>query len=128
MKKRIAIIDDDPDFRSAVRMILESAGYACVEAASAEEGYILVETSAPDLVLLDVMMEDISSGFRFAKRLHEDGGKKKKIPILIISNVQKLTSLNFQSEKPGRRIPFDGFLDKPVKPDELVMHVERLTA
>ena len=127
MQKRIAIIDDDPDFRQAMRIILETAGYLCIEAVSAEKGFEAIEAFDVDLIILDVMMEDISAGFRFAKRLNEyEKHNAKHTPVLMVSSIQHLTNLPFESRKHTQWMPADDFLDKPVKPEELLQHVEHL--
>jgi DNA-binding response OmpR family regulator len=128
MNKKILMIDDDSDFRTAVRSILENAGYACVEADSARHGLKLAGEEDPDLILLDVMMEDISSGFRFVKErlLTEDTNAEAHIPILMLTSIQKLTSLNFRDRIMELLSPSDGFLDKPVDPGMLLERVDEM--
>ena len=125
-KRKILIVDDDADFRSAVRVILESAGYGCAEADSAENGMKAVHRVQPDLIMLDVMMEDISSGFRFAKeRLRkEDENTEAHIPILFVSSIQILVNKNIM-ERMTSVFNFGGdLLNKPVKPNVLLKKVE----
>ncbi|PIV99150.1 MAG: DNA-binding response regulator, partial [Deltaproteobacteria bacterium CG17_big_fil_post_rev_8_21_14_2_50_51_6] len=61
--KTILIIDDDEDFASALRKILATAGYHILTAGDAKEGMNVLETTHPDLILLDVMMEQYDDGF-----------------------------------------------------------------
>ena len=128
MTRTIAIIDDDPDFRSAVRIVLETASYACVEASTMREGLDLVARVAPDLIVLDVMMEDISSGFRFAKQLREQEAfaADGHTPILVVTSVQNLTRLHFEDRKGTHLLPVDTFLNKPVQPEVLLKQVNDL--
>ncbi|MFC1501927.1 PleD family two-component system response regulator [bacterium] len=125
MPKLILIIDDDPDFRSAVRMILEKEGFDCIEASSAYEGLRLSSEENPDLILLDVMMEDISSGFRFVKeRRHlEDENAEAHIPVLIITSIEKIIDLDFKDRVKDILLSIDDFIDKPVTPKKLIAKI-----
>jgi two-component system, OmpR family, KDP operon response regulator KdpE len=59
-KGEILIIDDEPQIRKLLRIVLESNGYKVVEAATGNEGIILAANHAPELVLLDIGLPDIS--------------------------------------------------------------------
>ena len=116
MKRSVLLIDDDFDFRNALKQILTKAGYDCSEAESARAGLHSVEVKKPDIILLDVMMEDISSGFRFLKerQIAENQNGAVHVPILIVTSIQKLTSLNFKDRIQGLLHKNDGFISKPV--------------
>jgi len=124
MTKKILMIDDDPDFLLAMKTILEKANYECLEAHSANQGLQLVCDVNPDLIILDVMMEDISSGFRFAKELKKN--ERKRVPILMVTSVQKRTNLHFQKRVGTPLLPVDAFLEKPVDPKTLLEQVEAM--
>ena len=127
---KILTIDDDPDIRAALVAILESADYECYEAATMRAGLIMIPEVRPDLILLDVMMEDISAGFRLARELRDaeqqQGGKR--VPILMVSGVEKVTTLKFRDRVGTDTLPVDGFLDKPVEPAVLLRKVKELLA
>ena len=55
-KARILIIDDDELMRDTVRDMLEEAGYKVVEATDGDQGIILFEADAADLVITDILM------------------------------------------------------------------------
>ena len=128
MTKKILLVDDDPDFRSAVRLILEKAGYDCVEAESSTEGLKLASSENPDLILLDVMMEDISSGFRFIKALREieDRNAESMKPILLMTSIQKRLNLRFHKRLNSYYPSLGEFIDKPVKKDVLLNRVKEI--
>lgn len=128
MSKKILLVDDDPDFRSAVRTILNKADYECIEASSANAGLISVMEESPDLILLDIMMEDISSGFRFLKerREIESQNKEDHIPILIMTSIQRMTDLDFEERIHGMIQPADDFVNKPVSSEQLIEIVENM--
>jgi DNA-binding response OmpR family regulator len=54
--KTIMVVDDEPDIRSSVKIILEKNGYAVVEASSADDALKKLVKVKPDLILLDIMM------------------------------------------------------------------------
>ena len=128
MLKKILMIDDDPDFRAAIKAILTKANYECVQAESMRKGIEIVSDVKPDLIILDVMMEDISAGFRFLKILRdrEMENKNGHIPILMVTNIQKITDLDFREQIGKPLLPIDGFLDKPVEPNELLKDINAL--
>ena len=55
-KKKILLVDDDPDFVEAVKVIVESGGYDVRVAYDGKEGLAAVAEDKPDLIVLDVMM------------------------------------------------------------------------
>ena len=128
MSRKVLIVDDDPDFRSAVKAILKKAGYVCCEASSAHQGLRSALEEKPDIILLDVMMEDISSGFRFVneRKMTEDRNKEPHIPILIMTSIQMLTSLDFKKRIDDILYEEDHFMDKPVTSDKLLGKIEEM--
>jgi DNA-binding response OmpR family regulator len=80
----ILYVDDDPDYRDAVRAILEANGYAMLEADSAEEGLAVFLERRPDLVLVDLMMEEIDAGTALVRDIRAAGGS---VPIYMMSSV-----------------------------------------
>ena len=83
-KHVILCIDDDPDILSYLRIVLEGEGYIYNEAASAEEGLRLYKDVQPDLVIVDLMMEEVDAGTNFVKELKVLGAE---VPIFLLSSV-----------------------------------------
>ena len=75
---KIAIIDDDPDILDASSLVLTFKGYEVVTATNPDDGYRIVKESSPDLIILDVMMNEPDDGFFWLK----NSGKKKFYPLL----------------------------------------------
>lgn len=115
---KIAIIDDDPDIVEATTILLESKGYTVVSAGNVSEAKILVDTEHPDLIILDVMMEEPDDGFYLANKLRKIG---VTTPIIMLTSVAKATGLEFIS---GGTIPVDEFLEKPVPPAVLLEKIQ----
>ncbi len=89
-KPVIMYVDDDPDYREVVRTLLENNGYEVTEAASGEEGIELFKKKRPDLVIVDLMMEEVDSGTSFVKELRLLGNTA---PIFMLSSVGENLSL-----------------------------------
>lgn len=131
-KKRIVIIDDDPDFVTATKTILENKAYECTCAYSAKEGLEKIEEVKPDLIILDVMMEHLTAGFGVVNKLRTPDRNSRyfdysKIPILIISNIQKVMEIDFGQLAGTQLLPVDDFLEKPVSAKTLISKVNTLT-
>jgi DNA-binding response OmpR family regulator len=127
--KRILLIDDDPDLRLALRLPLESAGYAISEADSLSAGKIAVREVSPDLIILDVMMDTTTAGFQFALELHSadpqsELSKYRNIPIIMLTAIHTTTPLRFAPDEDY--LPVQTFLEKPVEPDVLLAKVREL--
>ena len=128
-KTKILIIDDDPDFRDAVTPILESALYDVVNASNPEEGKKKIFSEKPDLILLDIMMDSLFDGFSLCHAIKTSKEYKEfnDIPIIFVSAVKEVTGSRFQfkGQEQGMVGP-DDYLDKPVKPDDLLSRIEKL--
>ena len=74
MALRIVLIDDDDDARELLSMLLGSDGHAIVEAATGAEGLAAVREHAPDLVLVDLDIPDVS-GLDVARDLRAEGSR-----------------------------------------------------
>lgn len=129
----ILIVDDDPDTVESMRLILESRSYRVVTASNAEEGLARVETDAPNLILLDVMMPEGTEGLHFVWKLRgRTDSRRRDIPVLIISAIHQTTELMLYPELgdetygPGEFLPVQGFIDKPVQPNQLLEKVSAL--
>jgi CheY-like chemotaxis protein len=112
-KHVIMCVDDDPDFRESLRIMLESNSYIVEEAASAEEALRRIGSVKPDLILLDLMMEEIDSGTNFVKELKLRGDKP---PIFMLSSAgDAFSGITSYSE-----LGLDGMLQKPIQPSKLL--------
>ena len=112
-KPVILYVDDDQDFLDGMRVILESNGYAMLEALSAEEGLRVFKKERPDLVLVDLMMEEIDAGTSFIKELKLLGSD---LPIVMISSAGDNLSLTADYTELG----LAGLFQKPVDPQTLL--------
>jgi len=111
----VLIVDDDPDIRLILRSTLDKEGYKVFEAGDAGTARECIEENSPDLILLDVMMEEVDTGFAFAEEL------AGKIPVIIISSIADSSVKVFDADK----LPIRDILQKPVKPEVLTEKVRR---
>jgi CheY-like chemotaxis protein len=110
--KTILLIDDDADIHEAVKMILEPAGYQVECALTGPAGLEAARRRAPNLILLDIMLDSPSEGFHLAYELKKDD-VLKAVPIVIISSIGKTMGMDYAKELGSDYVPVDQFLDKP---------------
>ncbi len=123
-RKKIVLVDDDIDFIEAHRSLLERSGFDVVVASyTADACREKVCHEKPDLIILDVMMESLTTGFDLARELHNNIATKN-IPILPVKAITG--KLQFQWE-PKRLddtwLPAHAVLEKPVSPERLLAEV-----
>jgi DNA-binding response OmpR family regulator len=118
---RILVVDDDPDITFAVSLFLKKEGHNVQTAASRSEGMKSIETFKPDLLVLDVMMEQPDDGIAMAQELRRNG---QKLPILMLTSVGKVTGMTY--DRDNDLVPVDAFFEKPIKPEDLLKKVAEL--
>jgi DNA-binding response OmpR family regulator len=116
----IIIIDDDPDIVDAIQLVLTSKGFQVITASNPEEGFKLVKEKSPDLIILDVMMQEQDDGFFLAHKFRKE---KIDTPILMLTSVSKTVGLDYHANE---MIPVNEFIEKPISPDLLIQTVEKL--
>jgi DNA-binding response OmpR family regulator len=114
----ILCVDDDQDTLDMLRIALESGGYKVAEALTAEEGLKVFKAESPDLVIVDLMMEEIDAGTRFTERLKALGSN---IPIFMLSSVGD--SLDSQANYAD--LGLAGIFQKPIEPNTLLTTVKK---
>lgn len=121
-KKRILIIEDEPDFVTFLSALLNDNGYETLTAVDGEEGFRLAMEEKPDLITLDMTMPK-QSGVRTFRDLKDDP-ELKEIPVVIITAIGD-DMKSFLDQR--RQIPEpEGFMTKPVDQAELIEMINRL--
>ncbi|HUK14608.1 MAG TPA: response regulator [Thermoanaerobaculaceae bacterium] len=125
--KKILVVDDDVDLLEQTDLILRSDGYDVVTAVGQEEAEEKLLSVHPDLCVVDLMMENMDSGFVLShtiKRLYPEA------PVIMLTAVRSSTGVDFaaRSRQADAWMPADAFLDKPVRPEQLKAEVKRLLA
>ena len=112
-KHVILCIDDDDDILYALRMVLEKNGYVMQEARSAEAGLKVYKEVKPDLLIVDLMMEEVDAGTSFVKELKALGNTA---PIYMLSSVGDNLNLSADYSALG----LDGVFQKPIDNNTLL--------
>jgi CheY-like chemotaxis protein len=125
--KKILVVDDDIDLLEQVATILTGDGYEVRQAQGQAEAEEILTGFIPDLAVLDLMMENMDSGFVLC---HDIKKLYPGTPVIILTAVQAATGLDFKarSEEAGSWVKADVLLDKPVRPEQLKAEVRRLLA
>ncbi len=123
---RILIIDDDNDFIEATKILLESRNYEVISADNTKEGLQLLENGKPDLLILDVMMENKAAGFIVSRQVRKNP-KFQKLPILMLTGMREQTGFFFPGEpKSDKFLPVNEFLEKPFSTEILLEKIDKL--
>ena len=119
---RILVVDDDPDAREFIRTVLGDDGATIIEAQDGLEALAIARKDKPDLVTLDINMPG-KGGAQVYEEMREDPGLQS-VPVCIVSGQPELRKLIYQRVVP----PPDGYLDKPINEDALLLIVKKLLA
>lgn len=116
--KCILHIEDNPSNRKAVQHILRMRDYDLVEAVNGQEGLDTLETTSPDLILLDMQLPKVS-GYNVAKKVKADD-RHKHIPIIAVTSYA-LSGDEDRAFEAG----CDDYVSKPYKPRILLEHLDK---
>ena len=117
------VVDDDVDIVEAIQLVLDREGYETAPAYNRQEGMQQVADFKPDLIILDVMMDEPDDGIAMAQELRREGFKKA---ILMLTNVVRVTGMKYGPD--DELVPVDEFHEKPIDPATLVSKVAELLA
>jgi CheY-like chemotaxis protein len=123
--KKILLVDDDADFTEMNRAVLENHGYTVFAAYNGEEGVKMTREVRPDLIVMDVMMGKLTDGF-FATYDIRKNPEIKDTPIIMVSAVNETVPYRFEPD--AQYLPVNRFVDKPIKPEQLLKLVEEMLA
>ncbi len=112
-KPLVLCVDDDPDVLIYLRTVLEAEGYEFAGAESAEQGLLAYERRNPDLIVLDLMMEEVDAGTGFARELRLRGNEA---PIFMLSSVGDNLSMTTDYVALG----LSGVFQKPLDRERLL--------
>lgn len=113
VKRTVLYVEDDPDYREAIRTILEAGGFDVIEAESAEEGFQLFQEHRPDIALVDMMMEEVDAGVNLVRELRAAG---EDVEVFLLTSLGDALSMT----KDWGELSLAGVLQKPVKAETLL--------
>ncbi|MBE7473871.1 MAG: DNA-binding response regulator [Anaerolineae bacterium] len=115
-KKRILVVDDEPNIREVVELYLRRDGYEVEVVGDGAAALAAVERKRPDLIVLDLMLP-ILGGIQVTRALRQ--GDERDIPIIM------LTAKGEEADRiAGLELGADDYLTKPFSPKELVARVK----
>ena len=125
-KKRVLVVDDDPDLVEAVSMRLESEQYQVDKAYDGVEAWNKIKEERPDLIILDVMMPE-KNGYRVCDEIKKDP-KYKDITVVLLTAVGEAVSSTQYTHMDGKTALADEFIPKPIDMDDLMGIVKDYTS
>ncbi|RJQ68925.1 MAG: response regulator [Desulfobacteraceae bacterium] len=124
VKKRILVVDDEPDHCALVKRILEKAGFEVDVAYDGSECLLKVHANPPDAIVLDVVMPE-TDGHTVCKLLKQDQ-KFCRIPIMLLTaETSPVTSTRFTRDR-AMYSDADDYLPKPASADEITRSLHSL--
>ena len=127
-KKLVLVVDDEPDIVTYLTTLLQDNGYATVSAANGVEASARVKEQRPDLITLDMSMPE-KSGVKVYRELKESSDMNT-IPVLVVTGITGYGGKSEEFKKflgTRRQVPPpDGFIPKPIEPEELLTRVKEL--
>ncbi|HZK48096.1 MAG TPA: response regulator [Thermoleophilia bacterium] len=116
---RIVVADDDPDILNIVAMSLEAMGHEVHRATNGREAVALTKATAPDLVVMDLMMPEMN-GYEATEALKADA-ETASVPVLALT-----AKAMRGDEERGRQAGVDAYVTKPFRISQVVEVVDRL--
>ena len=123
----ILLVDDDVDFVEITKTILQAAGYQVAACYDVPEAMRKLAEAPADLIITDLMMANLDSGFSFAAQVKQDP-RLKAIPVIIATSVASQCGFDFHPHDPAELADMnvDAYFDKPVPAKELLAKIEQL--
>ncbi|MGA2914545.1 MAG: response regulator [Sedimentisphaerales bacterium] len=118
-KKRILIVDDEPDVLMLTSLRLEKHGYEILTAANGRDAFESIRNEKPDLVLLDLIIP-ITYGTEICRRVKNDENLRH-IPIILYTAHDEV-----MTDEKAKKAGADDYIAKPFNAEELLNKIERL--
>lgn len=116
--RTVLLLEDNPSVRELIKVLLETEGYAIIEASDGQDGLDKAESMKPDLMILDLMMPGLDGeNVLRAMRRHS---KLSKVPVLVVSG--KYESLDALRKLIGH----ENIFPKPFEPSRMLDRIGEL--
>jgi len=121
----VLLVDDDADLVEAYKLVVTQHGHEVKVAYSAEEARESLKIGRPDVIVLDVMMERLDSGFELAREANE---RFPDLPIIMLTSVHQAVPRSMHFAPDETWLPAVKFVDKPVEPTDLAKEIDAALA
>jgi CheY-like chemotaxis protein len=127
-RQRVLLIDDDTDFLKSTTALLESQGYCVSTAANGKAGLARMTEDVPDLIVLDIMMENDWAGYEVNQRVKFASGFEclRHVPILMVSSIPVDPATRFSRAGEVEMITPDAYMTKPLDIPAFLARVQAL--
>lgn len=123
-KKKILVVDDEPDFAALVQGNLEKEGFEVVVAYDGVEGLTKVEEDRPDAIVLDVMMPE-KDGYKMCAELKADS-RYCDIPVILLTAVASHVTSTRYTHRDGMATEADDYIAKPASAEDITRSIKNL--
>lgn len=123
----IVVLDDDPDFLDLNARMLQRAGYRVRCFSTAADAIRAMQQDAPDLIITDLMMENLDSGFAFSQAV-KDHPQLKSVPVVVVTAMTSQRGYDFRPRNDDdlAAMNADAFFEKPVDYARLIAKVDEI--
>ena len=121
MKRRILIVDDEPNIVISLEFLMQQAGFDVAIARDGEQALAQMIEFAPDLVLLDVMLP-LRDGFEVCQKIRENSAWNH-VKVVMLSAKGRDAEVS-----KGLALGADAYVTKPFSTRDLIADVQRLLA
>jgi CheY-like chemotaxis protein len=126
MSKKVLVVDDNPDARETVRLILEAEGYEVIEACDGQMGVEVAQSSKPDLIVMDMMMPK-KDGFVACLELKRDPDLSQT-PIIMLSGIEDHVRGDTALKNVQSGLQAEVYMAKPIEAEKFIQVVSELLA
>ena len=125
----VMVVDDNVPFLEVVEVVLQARGYRVVCCTNPDEALVKIRAERPHLVVADVMMAGLDSGFALSRQIKGDP-QLAATPIILVTAMTSQRGFDFTPRTPEELAAMnaDAYLAKPVAPEALLDKIEELLA
>ena len=123
-KRRVLVVDDEPDFAAIVQGNLEKEGFDVEVAYNGIEGMERVNANPPDAIVLDVMMPEMD-GYKMCAALKGDD-RLCEIPVILLTAVASHVTSTRYTHAEGMAMEADDYIAKPASAEDITKSLRRL--
>jgi CheY-like chemotaxis protein len=115
--RTILLVDDEPIWLDALRILLKDEGYRTITVTSGEEALLKLQKRKPDLIMTDVRMP-VMNGFDLFEKIREIP-KLARVPIIFMSSID-----DYYAKRTAKELGAQGYITKPNFTEDLKKSVE----